>query len=75
MQISGFTFVRNAIKYDYPVVESIMSILPVVDEFIVSVGNSDDQTLSLIQSISSPKIKIVEHADQRFHFCSQCYSI
>ena len=60
MQISGFTFVRNAIKYDYPVVESIMSILPVVDEFIVSVGNSDDQTLSLIQSISSPKIKIVE---------------
>ena len=60
MQISGFTFVRNAIQYDYPVVESIMSILPVVDEFIVSVGNSDDQTLSLIQSISSPKIKIVE---------------
>ena len=60
MQISGFTFVRNAIQYDYPVVESIMSILPVVDEFIVSVGNSDDQTLSLIQSISYPKIKIVE---------------
>ena|SRR5690606_29662445 len=60
MQISGFTFVRNAIKYDYPVVESITSILPVVDEFIVSVGNSDDQTLSLIQSINSPKIKIVE---------------
>ncbi len=60
MQISGFTFVRNAIKYDYPVVESITSILPVVDEFIVSVGNSDDQTLSLIQSIPSPKIKIVE---------------
>ena len=60
MQISGFTFVRNAIQYDYPVVESIMSILPVVDEFIVSVGNSDDQTLSLIQSIPSPKIKIVE---------------
>lgn len=60
MQISGFTFVRNAVKYDYPVVESITSILPVVDEFIVSVGNSDDQTLSLIQSIPSPKIKIVE---------------
>ena len=60
MQISGFTFVRNAVKYDYPVVESITSILPVVDEFIVSVGNSDDQTLSLIQSIPSPKIKIIE---------------
>jgi hypothetical protein len=59
MKISGFTFVRNAIKYDYPVTESIRSILPLVDEFVVSVGNSEDDTLSLIESIGSPKIKIV----------------
>ncbi len=59
MKICGFTFVRNAIKYDYPVVESISSILPIVDEFIVSVGNSEDDTLALIKSINSPKIKIV----------------
>lgn len=59
MIISGFTFVRNAVKYDYPVTESIRSILPVVDEFIVSVGNSDDNTLELVASINSPKIKIV----------------
>ncbi|MBC7874914.1 MAG: glycosyltransferase family 2 protein [Ferruginibacter sp.] len=59
MKICGFTFVRNAVKYDYPVVESITSILPIVDEFIVSVGNSDDGTLSLIESINSRKIKIV----------------
>lgn len=59
MKISGFTFVRNAVKFDYPVVESISSILPIVDEFIVSVGNCDDGTLELIQSINSPKIKIV----------------
>jgi hypothetical protein len=58
MKISGFTFVRNAVKFDYPVVESITSILPIVDEFIVSVGNSDDNTLQLIESIASPKIKI-----------------
>lgn len=58
MKISGFTFVRNAVKFDYPVVESITSILPIVDEFIVSVGNSDDNTLQLIESINSPKIKI-----------------
>ena len=25
MKVAGFTFVRNAIKYDYPVVESIES--------------------------------------------------
>ena len=60
MKVSGFTIVRNAIKYDYPIVEAILSILPIVDEFIVSVGNSDDQTLNLIKSIPSEKIKIIE---------------
>ena len=60
MKVSGFTIVRNAIKYDYPVVEAITSILPLCDEFIVSVGNSDDDTLALIQGIDSPKIKIVQ---------------
>jgi hypothetical protein len=60
MKVSGFTFIRNAIKFDYPVTESIRSILPVCDEFIVLVGNSDDDTLGLIKSIDSPKIKIVE---------------
>lgn len=60
MKVSGFTFIRNAIKYDYPVQEAILSILPLCDEFIVLVGNSDDETLRLIQSIDSPKIKIIE---------------
>ena len=60
MKVSGFTFVRNAIKFDYPIVEAITSILPVCDEMIVAVGNSDDDTLGLIRSIDSPKIKIIE---------------
>lgn len=60
MKISGFTIARNAIKYDYPIVESIQSVLPVCDEFIVAVGNSEDDTLGLIKSINSPKIKIIE---------------
>ena len=60
MKVSGFTFVRNAVKYDYPVVESIRSILPIVDEFIVNVGRCDDGTFELIRSIDEPKIKIVE---------------
>lgn len=59
MKISGFTIVRNAVKYDYPVVESITSILPVCDEMIVCVGQSEDDTQQLIESIQSPKIKIV----------------
>ena len=60
MKVSGFTFVRNAIKFDYPIVEAITSILPVCDEMIVAVGNSDDATLALIKSIDSPKIKIIQ---------------
>ena len=60
MKVSGFTFVRNAIKFDYPIVEAITSILPVCDEMIVAVGNSDDATLALIKSINSPKIKIIQ---------------
>jgi glycosyltransferase involved in cell wall biosynthesis len=60
MFVSGFTFVRNAIKFDYPIVEAITSILSVCDEVIVAVGNSDDDTLGLIKSIDSNKIKIIE---------------
>ncbi|MBP7808981.1 MAG: glycosyltransferase family 2 protein [Bacteroidia bacterium] len=60
MKVTGFTIIRNAIKYDYPVVEAITSVLPVCDEFLVSVGNSEDGTLELIKSINSPKIKIME---------------
>jgi hypothetical protein len=60
MKISGFTFVRNAIKFDYPIVEAINSILPICDEVIVAVGKSEDDTLALIQGINSPKIKLIE---------------
>jgi hypothetical protein len=60
MKVSGFTFIRNAIKYDYPIIEAIKSILPVCDELVVAVGNSEDDTHGLIQSIGSDKIRIIE---------------
>ncbi len=59
MKVSGFTFIRNAILLDYPIVASIQSILPLCDEVIVAVGNSDDDTLGLIQNID-PKVKIIQ---------------
>ncbi len=59
MFVSGFTIVRNAIKFDYPIVEAIRSILPLCDEMIVAVGNSEDETLQLVQSINDPKIRII----------------
>lgn len=59
MKISGFTIIRNAVINDYPIVEAILSVLPVVDEMVVSIGDSEDETEALIKSIDSPKIKIV----------------
>ena len=61
MKISGFTMVRNATKLYYPVKESINSILPIVDEFVIALGNCDhdDRTLEEIKSISSEKIRII----------------
>ena len=59
MKITGVTIIKNAIINDYPIVEAIESILPVVNEMIVSIGDSEDETIALIQSINSPKIKIV----------------
>lgn len=60
MKVSGFTFIRNAIKFDYPIVEAITSILPLCDEVVVAVGKSEDQTRQLIEQINSPKIKIID---------------
>lgn len=59
MKVTGFSFIRNAIKFDYPVVEALQSVLPLCDHFVVAVGNSEDGTLELIKNIS-PKISIVE---------------
>ncbi len=58
MKVCGFTIVRNAVKYDYPIVEAIQSVLPLCDKFIVLLGNSEDNTLEVIQNIDSEKIEI-----------------
>ncbi|NPA69043.1 MAG: hypothetical protein GXO50_10580, partial [Chlorobi bacterium] len=61
MKISGFTMGKNVSKLYYPIRESIMSVLPIVDEFVVALGDSDpdDNTEEIIKSINSPKIKII----------------
>jgi hypothetical protein len=59
MKITGIAIVRNAVINDYPAVEAISSILPVVDEMIVSIDKGDDDTDGLIRSIQSDKLKIV----------------
>ncbi|MBL4709093.1 MAG: glycosyltransferase family 2 protein [Flavobacteriales bacterium] len=61
MKISGFSFGRNTSKLYYPIKESILSILPICDEFIfvLGKGDEDDNTLEILKSINSPKLKII----------------
>ena len=60
MKISAFTICRNAVQFDYPIVEVIRSALPLVDQIVVNVGQSADGSLELIRSIESKKVHILE---------------
>lgn len=41
MKISGFTFIKNGLTLEYPILESIKSIEPLCDEIIINVGFND----------------------------------
>lgn len=60
MKISAFTFIKNGQILGYPFIQSIKSVLPIVDEFIVNVGESEDNTLEMISLIKNDKIRIIE---------------
>lgn len=62
MTISGFTMAKNAAKLYYPWKQAILSILPLVDEFVVALGDCDpdDTSRQEIESIGSDKIKIID---------------
>jgi glycosyltransferase involved in cell wall biosynthesis len=75
--ISGFTFIRNGVSLGFPFVESIRSLLPLVDEFVVAVGRGDDDTLERVKAIGDAKIRIIETiwnermADRGFVYAQQ----
>jgi len=75
--ISGFTFIRNGVELGFPFEASIRSLLPLVDEFVVGVGKSNDDTLARIHAIGSPKIRVIETiwnermADRGFVYAQQ----
>lgn len=60
MKISGFSFVRNASLYDFPLDESLRSLLPLCDQVVVSVGRSEDDTLERVRAIGGQKTEIIE---------------
>ena len=70
MKISGFTMVRNADKFYFPIRESIESILPIVDEYIIALGDcdADDRTKNIISEINSDKIKVLDRVWNKTEF-------
>ncbi|MDX8340322.1 hypothetical protein SLH46_14065 [Draconibacterium sp. IB214405] len=60
MKVCGFTFIRNAEKFDFPIIEAITSVLPICDHFVVAVGKSEDNTRKIIEDIDPEKINIVD---------------
>lgn len=60
MKVCGVSFGKNVVKFDYPIKEAILSILPICDDIIVAVGESEDNSLELIESIAPDKIKVLK---------------
>jgi glycosyltransferase involved in cell wall biosynthesis len=60
MKVSAFTYVRNGITLGYPFVEAIKSVLPIVDECIVVIGDSSDGTREAVEALLDEKIIIID---------------
>jgi hypothetical protein len=52
MRVVGFTILRNGLLMDYPFREAILSALPLCERFIVSVGQSEDETYQVVQELA-----------------------
>jgi len=66
MQISAATFVLNAFRGGYPILEAMAVVLPYVDEMVIVEAGSEDGTAELLQSLTAnPKIRIVPYTLRR----------
>ena len=58
--ISGFTFLRNGAKLGFPFEASIRSLLPLVDEFVIAIGEGEDDTRERLVALGDPKIRLID---------------
>jgi hypothetical protein len=76
MKIAGFTIIKNAVTNDFPIVEAIRSILPVVDEMIVLIG---DSKIKIHHSVWNKNLRkggavLAEETDKAFAFIGDEYT-
>jgi len=57
MRVCGFGIANNAVRFGYPIEASLRSMLPLVDEIVLNIGEGDDETWELVQSMREPKVK------------------
>lgn len=53
LRLSGFTLVRNGVRFEYPFEESLRSLARVCDQVVVNVGKGDDDTLTRVQRLAA----------------------
>ena len=61
VKISGIQPISNGVSLGYPFIEAILSVLPIVDEFLINDGGSSDETafyLKKLQKTFPDKIKL-----------------
>ncbi len=58
MKICGFSIVRQGNTFGYPFVQSLKSLLPLVDELVVGVGDGDDATWETLKAMREPRLKL-----------------
>ena len=59
-RVSGFSIVRAARELDYPVVESLRSLLPLVEELVVVTHHGDEGTRGMLDSLGDARLVVVE---------------
>ena len=58
-RVSGLSIVRNARELDYPVLESLRSLLPLVEEVVVVAHCGDAETLGMLDSLKDERLRVV----------------
>lgn len=65
MNLYGLAFIKNGVKYDFPFIESLKSLEPIVKKTAINVGIGDDGTLERLQELDGLDIIEVEWDDHR----------
>ena len=65
MKLYGLAFVKNGVNFDYPFIESLKSLAPIVSKTYINVGIGDDGTKEKVSECDNLEIIDVDWDDNR----------